>query len=39
MVRTYNDCLTSPNLNEYLMALGFKWDLNNNKTQFKIKSH
>lgn len=25
MVRTYNDCLTSSNLDEYLLALGFKW--------------
>ena len=24
MVRTYIDCLTSPNLNDYLQALGFK---------------
>ena len=24
MARTYIDCLTSPNLNEYLQAIGFK---------------
>ena len=25
MVRTYIDCLTSPNLNEYLQAIGFTY--------------
>jgi hypothetical protein len=26
MVRNYIDCLTSANLNEYLVALGFKYE-------------
>ncbi|CAF1018809.1 unnamed protein product [Brachionus calyciflorus] len=34
MVRTYNDCLTSPNLNEYLMALGF-----NLETELIVKGY